>query len=313
MAKFLAGRRGIGGLLLITFLTGGVLAAAIFTGTAESATPVTLQSEGELETLPATMREYSARSAREIEFTLAPALPLLTAANGRVTNNPCNPSDPLESSMPVLEINGHSIFALHTTVPLWRDLELRDRGKDVSALHAEFQRLEIADIEGDVVTQATLRGFAKIIGQEKVSRIALEALVWLPEEQVELQSCELTTGEEVASNDVVALLKPQPERAQINNWSPAINGKYVLEIGDVSVPMASDGVLNDSKILAEMAQTPEFHATFGTERPVARAFGSGAARRNGQEGAATDHVGRSVDVGDSCRDCDERGSAVFHG
>lgn len=274
MRKLVTGRRGVIGLLIVVFITGGVSAATITAGNSDSKTPETLKSEGALETLPATKREYSARSAREVEFTFAPELPLLAAAGGRVTSTTCNPAEPLKSGTKILEINGDQVHALYTEVPLWRDLPLNTRGKDVKSLHKELKRLEIADLEGDRVTQASLNAFAKFTGQTRATQISLDRLVWLPAKTVDLQSCELTIGEQVSPNDIVALLKPEPELAHVNNWSTTIDGEYSLQIGDTTVPMATDGVLNDHDSLTQLSETPEFQAVINAERPVTNGFTS---------------------------------------
>lgn len=263
--------RGWLAVTLVAFLTGGAVIAVTAFTLSDSDEPETFSGGTSGTTVTATQRDFDDASSRDIEFNLASGIPLTTPASGLITATSCTPGGTIESGDEVAEIDGEPVIALTTKRPLWRDLNLGDKGKDITGLHKALKKGDYGNVSGNKVTQETLKAAAKALNKSKLQSIPHDRIMWLPAHKVNTRTCEINVGEITAEGEPFAQLDPQPERATVSNWSPESDGEYQLTIDDTTVTMPSEGVITDSDDLQELADTDAFKMEAGEETPMVMA------------------------------------------
>lgn len=118
----------------------------------------------------------------------------------------------------VANIDGIDRIAVHTELPFYRALALRDSGADASSLNDVLASLGFSHTPGEVVTAATVQGIGQLsisLGFKKaVSSFDPSWIVWLPAPTYHLESINLEVGVPAPqSGDVLATAAPELVRA----------------------------------------------------------------------------------------------------
>lgn len=247
---------GLGAMALTITAALGVAVGALFV---TDATPPQLATAPEITAAPITQQQFSDQRTVEVTLTSGTKTSLTTPRAGRVTRVDCQPGAVLNSGTSSLAIDSAPIVSLATTVPLWRDLYPGDRGEDVTALHAELNRLGHL-VTGDSVTSATVQAITAILraaGETgPISGVPLERIMWLPAAQTTVESCGVALGSQVAAHAPIATLPGGLAAARIALLpTDAAPGPRVLLVDGQSIAVSADGVVTD---LAALAQTSSY-------------------------------------------------------
>lgn len=221
----------------------------------EPAEPADLRAPTDLAVVPVGDRVFDDARTVTLRVTVDDVASVASLSGGRVTASQCAAGATVGSGSSTVSLDGRALVNLSTSVPLWRDLTIGDRGADVTALHAELVRLGHAAPDGDRVTRATIaayRALAQALGAaEPVSSVIDHtAIVWLPAPAVTVGACEVKLGDplepgaalfELPAALASAVVAPLP--------GDAAPGDRVLMIDDEPVPVGPDGAITDPAAL----------------------------------------------------------------
>lgn len=203
---------------------------------------------------------------------------------GRVTSLECISGETISSGSAPLTVEGGPVLALHLDAPPWRDLEVGSKGRDVTALRAELDRLgfeltkaaDDAPLSQDVA--AAFRELAQRAGLEvkQGAPLPLASVVWLSAPEITIDSCSVRLGEQIAPGAELARSARPVESAAVASWpSMLAAGDRVVVIDGTEIPVNSEGTLLD---LEAFAATTSFRAAGADESVVAEGSITGTLR-----------------------------------
>lgn len=219
----------------------------------------------------AAVTERTDADERQVQLALDTGAPraVVTSRPGTVTASSCSAGGVLRSGDVVARIDGESVIALASDMPLWRDLTLDDRGDDVRGLQRALTRLGV-DLDADgVVGRATLRAARQFLVDRGVPRRGLpdgsvprDTLTWLPADEAAVQSCVAVVGAPVGAEGTLAQLPAELRGARIDVLprQPAA-GARALQIGSTAAPIDDRGVVSSPEALAAISALPEYAST----------------------------------------------------
>lgn len=274
------------GLVIVTSATvfaAGVVAAGLFI---TPPVPPSLKAPSEVDSAPITERDFTDRRTVELAFAVKPNVQLTATEDGRVTSSTCTDGANLESGKPLLTLNDEPLLLLATSIPLWRDLSVGDKGDDVKALQTELARLGY-DVKPDgVAGAATMSAVTSLFHSAgdrtaTFSSLPVSRILWLGSPSVAVGSCDVALGAMVRAGDPIATLAGGLERASVAPLPDhLLPGDRVLKIDSVEVPIGQDGVLSDQASLAQVEATPTYLRTVGAKAD------EGATKTNGNQPAS---------------------------
>ncbi|MDR3069536.1 MAG: hypothetical protein LBU38_00800, partial [Propionibacteriaceae bacterium] len=192
-----------------------------------------------------------------------------SGVSGTVTASSCAVGKAAKSGERLLLVNGSAVVALATQTPLWRDLQLREKGEDVKALSRELKRIGAykGSVTG-VVTRALVDSFNKFMTKAGVASsgvdrqsISASRIVWLPSASVRLGKCLVEVGDEIDAGTVLFASEIQVASARVALLPADISpGQHVLDIEGASIPVDDKGAVLDEEGLAAIAGTASFQA-----------------------------------------------------
>ncbi|MBX3098323.1 MAG: hypothetical protein KF761_01975 [Salinibacterium sp.] len=249
---------GTAALILGTAL-GGTLVVLLV----PEAPPPSLVSEQRLETVTPAVIDFTDPREVRVALTVDSASGLRSPVGGVLTALSCVPGGQVSSGSNVFAVDGASVVALATAVPLWRDIPVGDDGQDVIALENELLRLG-AEVEPDGVWRwadalafdALLRPVGVITTDD--GTVPIVSLVWLPSPATVLATCSLSIGSILAPGDVVARFAPRIRLATFAPPPDAVGGARELTLARGSVSAGADGVIAGPEALEVLAAAPEF-------------------------------------------------------
>ena len=184
--------------------------------------------------------------------------PLTVEDHGRITRLDCAPGQVIVSGSSPVTVENRPVVALATSVPLWRDLAPGARGEDVAALQAELGRLghEVASTGVfDRSTRAALTAVFREAGQSRaVSTLAMQQVLWLPEPEVRVASCEARVGGPAPG--VVAVTGAGVTAMELQGGDARLApGARVVEVDGVTAAVEPGGLVTDPDFLAHLNAT----------------------------------------------------------
>lgn len=208
---------------------------------------------------------------RQVQLALDTGAPraVVTSRTGTVTLSTCSTGAPVRSGDVLARVDGRPVIALASDEPLWRDLELGDRGDDVSGLQRELTRLGAGLSVDGVVGPGTLRAAQQFLVDRGVERddlpddvVPRDPFAWVPATENTVLACEAVVGAAVGADGVLAELPAELRGARIEALpvDPA-PGERVLRIGNADVPIDAAGVVSSPTALAAITALPEYAAT----------------------------------------------------
>lgn len=211
-------------------------------------------------TVPLSAEEF--RDPRNVDLSVSLGAPsrITATRGGTVTRFDCSVGKELKSGTAAVWIDDAPQLALATATPLWRDLTLGHRGKDVVSLQRELSRLGFStQVNGrfDRQTDEALKDAFEGIGWTKKSKgLPTERIVWIPKATVSYSTCETETGSVVNQGSPIATtgskirgfgLKAVPANV--------VEGPRVVSLAGVTAQVNQAGQITDPVSITKLAET----------------------------------------------------------
>lgn len=225
--------------------------------------PPSLVADQRLETVTPAVIEFTDPREVRVTLTVDSASGLRSPVGGVLTETSCVPGGQVSSGSSVFAVDGASVVALATAVPLWRAITVGDDGRDVVALENELLRLGAGvDPDGvwrwaDALAFDALLQPAGVITTDE-GAVPLTALVWLPAPVTVTATCSPGLGTALTAGEFVARFAPRITLATLVRPADAVDGSRELDLAGMAIPVEADGVITDAEALANLATAPEF-------------------------------------------------------
>lgn len=250
-------------LLAVGVLGGALLGSHLVTGAPQDLTA------GGGQSVSVTSDKFDDAHLVQLTASVTRSDPLLGNVSGTVTGSACRVGALVASGDVLGSVNGQVVRLFATSVPLWRDLRLGDRGSDVAAVQAELARLGVRLPQSGRVDSATAtavrawlakggQSSTAATGGDKQLVLPLASLVWSSSTPVSVGACGLRPGTPFAAGS--ALLTPAPVLTGVALAAPITalpDQKRTLTVGSVHVDLGPGGTITDPKALEALAATPE--------------------------------------------------------
>lgn len=227
--------------------------------------PRGLEEAPDLVEVPVTQRVVDDQRSVQLALTLGPSTSLKTPAAGLITTLNCRVGESISSGDQVMTLGDQRLYALATSMPLWRDLTLGDRGEDVLALQTELERLGYGVVADGEVGPHTLRAVAEFLGMSApatiraYTTISRASFVWLPAASVVPTSCEAVVGDYLDEHDEIAVLGRSLEQARVADMpADLLPGQRLLSIDGQTISVDEAGVASDPDQLSALQMTPSY-------------------------------------------------------
>ncbi len=256
---------------LSTTLLGLVTVFALGTGTGLLLAPDRAPSELGLsnpnvhDDFPLASEHLTDQVTAKLTFTMSNETPLNMAYQGKVTKTSCAPGQVVKSGTSPITVNSTALLALHTSLPLWRDLGPGSKGEDVTSLQKELVRLGY-DITADGTygngTRNAVRDLQqKVLGIDKPNGyVTVDSLIWLPNRSITILSCDHQVGS--AATEKFATAQGTMESAKFTPDSPpAISGPRVVALQsnpEIFTAVEPGTPITDREFLAAIAEDPAY-------------------------------------------------------
>ena len=150
----------------------------------------------------------------ELKADVIEAEPLLGNVDGRVTSSRCEPGEAFTSGDLLGSVDGLPVLLLATDVPLWRELRAGDRGDDLNRFSTSAQVwASMCPPQAESIGRRRWRfgsGSGRTSGAATPnSFLPLRSVVWSPDSQLTVASCELRGGATVTGG--MEVLTPTSE------------------------------------------------------------------------------------------------------
>ncbi|MBO1737966.1 peptidoglycan-binding protein [Leifsonia sp. TF02-11] len=217
--------------------------------------------------VPVTERAFADERQAQLQVSTGPLGSVVAPRQGRLTALTCRSGDRISSGTTFATIDGSPVVALATAIPLWRELGAGDKGDDVRALQTELARLGQPVQADGVVGRDTIRAAGAVRGVQPPETNDLTAVspvdfAWIPAHEVTVGECPGVVGAPVEAGAVLVGLPVPLVSARLSTFpANAAEGRRVLRVGSVSIPVSGDGAVTDPDALARIASTREFLAT----------------------------------------------------
>lgn len=215
-------------------------------GAAETSAPVVSQSFSDVHKV-------------QVRLVTTASESLMARTAGTVTASSCENGGSITSGGLIARINDQPLIGLHTSVPLYRDLEWGNKGADVKALQAELLRLGYLaeDQVNGKYERSTFQAVQKLrvaAGAAKGDGVAhREEFVWLPTTEIGGVACQLRVGDIIGQDAPVATAQGAVQRLEIVTLPTALtSGDRTLTLQGISGPVSDTGVADDPDFLAEI-------------------------------------------------------------
>lgn len=247
--------------IAVSVCAGVALGALVF----RPVSPQGLEEAPGVVEVPVTQRVVDDQRSVQLALTLGPSTSLKTPATGLITSANCRAGESISSGDQVMTLGDQRLYALATSMPLWRDLTLGDRGEDVAALQTELERLGYGVFPDGEVGPRTLRATAELLGMSDpatiraYTTISRTSFVWLPTSSVVPTSCEAVVGDYLDEHDEIAVLGRSLEQARVADMpADLLPGQRLLSIDGQTISVDEAGVASDPDQLSALQMTPSY-------------------------------------------------------
>lgn len=247
---------GITVLVFLTVFASGIASAWLLIN---PITPDSLSTPTPANVAPVVNQEFTDKRTVTLTATSKANAPIKSGIAGRVTSTECTQGSAIESGKKLLTINERLLIALSTPIPLWRTIEIGDKGEDVAGLQTELLRLGYSLTVDGIAGPDTVSAVAKLFNQAgdknfTTGNVPPSRILWIPAAKVMVESCAALHGSDIAVGDVLATLAGGLVKVSIQKM-PAnlVPGARILTIDSLSVPIGEDGVVNDPSALEQLS------------------------------------------------------------
>lgn len=200
------------------------------------------------------------------QFQIGDAYPLIVHIQGQITASQCQKGNRVNSGQIIAYIDNMPIIALHTAIPLYRDVSLGIAGDDITSLQHELVRLgKLSDryVEG-VYDDATHRAVLDLFTNENNAQYSAEELpceniVWIPDTHIVLSSWQAQTGTYVTPESQIGTSRARLDSITVSNINNLDLAQYQATIYDVTTQQIhEDGHIDDTNFLEQVSQTTQY-------------------------------------------------------
>jgi peptidoglycan hydrolase-like protein with peptidoglycan-binding domain len=242
-----------------TALLGAALGVAVTLTVLSPPTPTVLERSPTPPTVPVTFQEFVDPRAVEVVVEVAPPHRLLAGRSGTLTSWSCAPGKSFDSGKPIVAVDGDSMLALATSVPLWRDVAVGAKGEDVAALQRELGRLGYPAHSDGVFSRADLEAstaLARTAGIRIDGVVPLDRVVWIPASRVTIEGCEAGLGETIAAGQVLATIGGTVSVQPVVLPEGRLPGSRVLTVFSEPVTLGREGEVPADTSIAMIRSSP---------------------------------------------------------
>lgn len=226
---------------------------------------------------PATVVTATQRSdadERQVQLVLETGAPraVVTTRSGTVTAFTCTTGGTVRSGDVVAAVDGRPVVAMATSVPLWRDLALDDRGDDVRALQSELARLGSRIVADGIVGPSTIRAARTFLVQHGVAKadlaadaVPIAAFAWIPAPETTVRSCAAVVGAPVPDDGVLVSLPAELRSARLEQTpTDAVAGARQVDVSSTTIDIGADGIIADDTGLRAIESLAEYQSTIAS-------------------------------------------------
>lgn len=231
------------------FLLGALLVASvlivlisIFLALSPWARPGTLAPVTQSDAVSLQPESFSDEATVRLVLTRSTDRNLTSPMSGRLTGLECVAGSTLVSGQRVGSIDGASIVALSTPIPLYRDLGPEDTGEDVRALQQALSELGYPTAADGRMGDYTLRQVTNLLDGERAPRlesVPFARFLWIPRSSVEIAACPGQVGVQVDTNTALVSLPAALSSARLTELPQrAVAGLRVISVPGLEEPLA---------------------------------------------------------------------------
>jgi peptidoglycan hydrolase-like protein with peptidoglycan-binding domain len=219
--------------------------------------PQTLASARPPDTIVATHRSHADARSVQLDLEAGPIRTVRAPIAGVLTSLDAAIGAPIADGGQVATIDGRPVIALHTAVPMWRDLHRGDRGDDVRALQDSLRRLGETDVVTDGLfgarTERAARRLLSIGVADAPETFPATSIAWLPSTTAVVRDCPTAVGSAVDSASILASFPAAIRAARLASTPvDAVAGARELLLDGTTVPMDTDGTVTDDAALERL-------------------------------------------------------------
>ncbi|MDR2322185.1 MAG: hypothetical protein LBE60_11125 [Microbacterium sp.] len=254
-------------LVCVLALVGGVLAGSLLFP--RTLPPSAGQEAAGTRTVPVALKDYDDQRQVKAKATWADGAQVLAGDTGMVTTVDCTAGEVWAAGTAPISINDRPRVAIHTSRPLWRDLQGGEEGPDVEALQSflDAQGYSTSDSgRYDWSTSTSWRQFLRDRGVATDSTaFALSGVVVLPADKITIQTCP-AVGAAVTPGAALATQVPTLTAVLVSMPASLAPGERTVTIGAASAVVDESGKVADpSAFVAEPAVVQARSAGAGKE------------------------------------------------
>lgn len=254
-------------LAVLAAIGAGAIGATILT---PEQPPTNLRPGAELTSAPVQQQQFDDQRTVPITLSITEATPLVSNVDGTVTALRVAAGQELASGSSPLDVDDVPILALHTKVPLYRDLSIGSRGADVASLQDELARLGY-DIESDGyygwVTGAAVKDLKTRAGAVRPDgNLPLAQAVWLPTQTVTPDTWTALLGSTAAAGTGYGTVPGRLTAVAATLPGTLAPGARSLTLWGQTAPL-EDGRAVDDGFLEAVMQTRDYAAAAAAADP----------------------------------------------
>lgn len=234
--------------------------------------PAELAAASAEQTVATSTQQFDDKRTVPVTLHVSESTILRTAATGVVTEVTLGAAGELTSGTAPFDVNSEPVIALHTGVPIYRDLTAGDRGIDVTALQSELVRLGYTvDVNGRFGprTTAAVKALQKREGMSKPSgSVALAQIVWLPAATVTPETWTATLGSAIDETGELGTVPAALTAVSVAS-PPAglVPGERVLELLGQTTKLDANNASTDPAFLAAVMASAEYRSIRQSDTP----------------------------------------------
>ncbi|PLS25690.1 hypothetical protein BLI708_08350 [Bifidobacterium imperatoris] len=260
-------------LLALVMLAIGVSAGFLLT---RSKIPPSLVSSTEAGTVKVSATQFDDSRSVALIVSLGESSVVASPTTGTVTGIAVGAGSPVASGQVVFNVDATPVMALHTDVPLYRELKSGMRGSDAAGLNAALRRLGYGAPDSDLMTWDTITAYnalAQSVGARQLSRengwaIDPSWFVWLPADSATVKQISIAVGRQVTAGQDLFTTAAIPLKATLPaTAADLVAGERVITIGDQTFDVPADATeLTDAAMLAAINNSVAFRmASLGSD------------------------------------------------
>lgn len=223
--------------------------------------PDSLSAPAPVTSAPVSTREFTDERSVQMLVTIQDSSPIPTPRPGRVTELFIQNGQELSSGVKVMSIDAQPIIAIHTSIPVFRDIADGVEGQDIHALQEELVRMGFSIAVDGKVGRDTRFALARLIGINTDSDTVPDAIehthfLWIPASQVTVSELKVRLGDVVAEAAPLLSFGTSASTGRIEVPQGNIAGARLAIFEHKEYPVPETGVVDNQDLLQAVANSP---------------------------------------------------------